>query len=510
MTQFLVECVPNISEGRRMEVVEAVVAAIKAVPGVTFLDQSSDADHNRTVLTFAGPPKAVLEGGFACIAKAAELIDMNTQEGGHPRMGATDVCPFIPISGVTMDECVELAKTLGKRVAEELNIPVYLYGKAAARPERSNLAKVRKGQYEAIKAEIKTNADRTPDFGPAELGSAGITAIGARPFLVAYNVYLTTDDVEIAQTIGKAVRHLSGGLRFVKGMGLLVDGRAQVSMNLTDYTRTPIHRVQEMIRREAARYGVGIHHAELVGLAPQEAFIDSAQWYLQLDQFEHEQVLEIALANAQAEEVVPSAAGFLDQLAAGQATPGGGSAAAYSGAMAAGLVAMVARLTIGKKKYANVEARMNEIIGLAETSRRNLAEGVQKDAAAFDRVMDAFRLPKATDEEKANRIESIERATHIAAEVPLQTADQAAAIAEIAAELTETANSNAITDAAAAANLAHSAVHIAGLNVKINAASVSDTSASAEWLHQLVALSERMQVVDNRVKQALQDRAEIF
>lgn len=509
MTQSLIECVPNISEGRRMEVVDAVVAAIKAVPGVTFLDQSSDADHNRSVLTFAGPPEAVLEGGFACIAKAAELIDMNTQEGGHPRMGATDVCPFIPISGVTMDKCVEMAQILGKRVGAELNIPVYLYEKAAARPERANLAKVRKGQYEGIREEIKTNADRAPDFGPAELGSAGITAIGARPFLIAYNVYLTTDDVQIAQTIGKAVRHLSGGLRYVKGMGLLVDGRAQVSMNLTDYTRTPIHRVQEMIRREAARYGVGIHHAELVGLAPQEAFIDSAQWYLQLDQFENEQVLEIALANAQTEEVVPSAEGFLDQLAAGQATPGGGSAAAYSGAMAAGLVAMVARLTIGKNKYAHVEARMNEIIDLAEIGRRKLAAGVQNDAAAFDEVMDAFRLPKATEAEKATRRESIERATHVAAEVPLQTAKEAVAIAEFAAELTETANSNAITDAAAAASFAQSAVHIAGLNVKINATSVSDKSAATGWVQQLVALSERMQVVDDRVRQALQDRADI-
>ena len=509
MTQSLVECVPNISEGRRMEVVDAVVAAIKAVPGVTFLDQSSDSDHNRSVLTFAGPPEAVLEGGFACIAKAAELIDMNTQEGGHPRMGATDVCPFIPITGVTMDKCVELAQTLGKRVAAELNIPVYLYEKAAARPERANLAKVRKGQYEGIKEEIKTNADRAPDFGPAELGSAGITAIGARPFLVAYNVYLTTDDVEIAQTIVKAVRHLSGGLRYVKGMGLLVDGRAQVSMNLTDYTRTPIPRVQEMIRREAARYGVGIHHAELVGLAPQEAFIDSAQWYLQLDQFEHEQVLEIALANAQVEDEAPSATGFLDQLAAGRATPGGGSAAAYSGAMAAGLVAMVARLTVGKKKYADVEARMNEIIDLAETVRSNLAEGVQKDATAFDGVMEEFRLPKETDREKAIRRDAIERATHVATEVPLETAEQAAAIAEIAAELTETANSNAITDAAAAANFAQSAVHIAGLNVKINATSVSDESAAAGWLQNLASLRERMQAVDSRVKQALQDRAGI-
>ncbi|MFQ5408273.1 MAG: glutamate formimidoyltransferase [Anaerolineales bacterium] len=509
MPQQIVECVPNISEGRNVQIVDAVVEAVKAVPGVTFLDRSSDADHNRSVLTFAGPPDAVVAGAFACISKAAELIDMDQHEGGHPRMGATDVCPFIPVSGVTMDECVELARALGKRVADELGIPVYLYEKAAMRPERENLARVRKGQYEGIRDEIVSNPDRAPDFGPARLGKAGITAIGARPFLIAYNVYLTTDEVGVAKAIGKAVRHSSGGLRFVKGMGLLVDGRAQVSMNLTDYTRTPVYRVQEMIRREANRYGADIHHAELVGLIPQEALIDSAQWYLQLDQFERRQVLEIALAEAAPEEAPASAPDFLDQLAAGTATPGGGSAAAYSGAMAAGLAAMVARLTIGKKKYAEVESRMQAIVERAEALRATLHAGVQRDAAAFDGVMEAFRRPKESEAQQAARKDAIESATHVASEVPLETARQAAEVVQLAAELAETGNVNAVTDAAAAASLAHSAVHVAGLNVKINATSVRDRAAAAGWLNQIAELEASVKEALERAHAAVRARGGI-
>lgn len=291
----IVECIPNFSEGRRPEVVEAIVAAIAAVEGVKMLDHSLDADHNRSVVTFVAPPERVVEAAFAGIARAAGLIDMTRHQGGHPRMGATDVCPFVPIRGVTMDDCVALARELGRRVGEELRIPVYLYEAAAARPERENLADVRRGQYEGLKAEIATNPDRAPDFGPAEMGTAGATAIGARPPLIAFNVYLTTDNVDIAKKIARAVRHSNGGLRFVKGMGLLVEGKAQVSMNLTDYTRTPIYRVVEMIRREAQRYGVGIESTELVGLIPQQALIDAAQWYLQLDGFEAGQVLESRL-----------------------------------------------------------------------------------------------------------------------------------------------------------------------------------------------------------------------
>ena len=330
MSTQIVECIANFSEARRPEVVEAIMAAVTSVPGVTLLDRHSDLDHNRTVLTFVGPPAEVEEAAFRAIAKAAELIDLDQHTGEHPRIGATDVVPFVPITGVTMPECVEMARRLGSRVGEELGIPVYLYEEAATRPERKNLENIRRGQYEALKEEIGVKPERQPDFGPAKVGPAGATVIGARQPLIAFNVYLTTDDVSIAKKIAKAVRNSSGGLRYVKALGLLVEGRAQVSMNLTNYRGTPVARVVEMIRREAARYGVGIHHSELVGLIPQEALVEAARWYLQLDQFEPEQILEYRLAAAQQEASGSASQNFLDALAEGTPAPGGGSAAAYS------------------------------------------------------------------------------------------------------------------------------------------------------------------------------------
>ncbi len=288
----IIECVPNFSEGRRLDVIDRIVGSIAAVPGVKVLDVQSDADHNRSVVTFIGGPEAVEEAAFRGVARAAELIDMDHHRGEHPRMGATDVVPFVPISGVTMDDCVALARRLGERVGSELDIPVFLYGEAATRPDRRNLADVRRGQYEGLKAEIETNPDRAPDFGPARMGEAGATAVGARPPLVAFNVYLRTGDVGVARAIARAVRHSSGGLRHVKALGLLVEGRAQVSMNLTDYRRTPIHRVMEMIRSEAARYGVMVESSEVVGLVPNEALVDAARFYLQLDGLGSEQILE--------------------------------------------------------------------------------------------------------------------------------------------------------------------------------------------------------------------------
>lgn len=294
--QRIVECVPNFSEGRRREVIDQIVTSIGAVAGVRVLDVESDADHNRTVVTFIGEPEAVEEAAFRGIRRAAELIDMEQHRGAHPRMGATDVVPFVPVRGVTMDDCVEMARRLGARVGDELGIPVYLYEAAATRPERVNLADVRRGEYEGIRREIATDPQRAPDFGPREMGRAGATAIGARPPLIAFNVYLTTDDVRIAQAIAKAVRHSSGGLRYVKALGLLVEGRAQVSMNLTDYRKTPIARVVELIRAEAARYGVAIAESEIVGLVPQEALLDAAVHYLQLHRFSVDQVLENRLA----------------------------------------------------------------------------------------------------------------------------------------------------------------------------------------------------------------------
>ena len=288
----IVECVPNFSEGRRQPVIEAIARAIASVQGVRVLDVQSDADHNRTVVTFVGEPEAVTEGAFQGIATAARLIDLNHHRGEHPRIGAADVVPLVPVRGVTMEECVALARQLGQRVGEELGIPVYLYEEAATRPDRRNLADIRRGEYEGLKEEILTNPNRAPDFGPARLGPAGATVIGARPFLIAYNVFLTTNNVDIARQIAHAVRHSSGGLRYVKALGLLVNGKAQVSMNLTDFRHTPVHRVVEMIRREAARYGVAIERSELIGLIPQQALFDAAQWYLQLDGFTPDQVLE--------------------------------------------------------------------------------------------------------------------------------------------------------------------------------------------------------------------------
>jgi len=288
----MIECVPNFSEGRRSDVIEAIVAAMAGVPGAKVLDVRSDVDHNRSVVTLVGSPSAVSEAAFRGIGRAAELIDMDHHRGEHPRMGATDVVPFVPLTGATMEDCVQLARQLGARVGDELGIPVYLYEAAATRPERRNLADVRRGEFEGLKEEIASNPERAPDFGPSVLGSAGATAIGARPPLLAFNVYLNTDQVAPAKAIARAIRHSSGGLRFVKALGLLVEGQAQVSMNLTDFHRTPLARVLELIRAEAGRYGLSVTRSEVVGLVPVEALLEAAQFYLQLRGFSADQVLE--------------------------------------------------------------------------------------------------------------------------------------------------------------------------------------------------------------------------
>jgi glutamate formiminotransferase len=293
----IVQCVPNFSEGRRQDVIDQIVAALRQVPDVEVLDVQSDLDHNRSVINIVGPPQAVGEAAFQGIAKAAELIDMNHHRGGHPRMGATDVVPFVPVRDITMSECAELARKLGARVAEELHVPVYLYEAAATRPDRVNLADVRRGEYEGLKEQIGVDPERAPDFGPRRMGSAGATAIGARPPLIAFNVYLNTGDVAPAKVIARAVRHSSGGLRFVKALGLLVEGQAQVSMNLTDFHATPVHRVLELIRVEAARHGLSVTRTEVVGLLPAQALLDAAQFYLQLHDFSPDQILENRIAS---------------------------------------------------------------------------------------------------------------------------------------------------------------------------------------------------------------------
>lgn len=294
----IVECVPNFSEGRNNEVIEAIVEEVRRVEGAKLLDYSSDKSHNRTVVTIVGKPEAVTTAAFNLAKKAAELIDMSVHEGEHPRMGATDVIPFIPIADVTMAECVEMAREVGRRMGEELNIPVYLYEDAATTPQRGNLAEVRKGQYEGFFEKIKKE-EWKPDFGPATMNvKAGATAVGARVPLVAYNVNLATDNIEIASAIAKKVRFLGGGLRYVKGIGVMLEERniAQVSMNLVNYEKTAIYQAFEMVKMEAQRYGIAVIGSEVIGLVPMKSLIDCAEYYLQIEDFSMDQILEKRVA----------------------------------------------------------------------------------------------------------------------------------------------------------------------------------------------------------------------
>lgn len=502
----LIECIPNFSEARRPEIIDQIVAAITSVEGARLLDRSSDLDHNRTVITFAGPPFAVEEAAYRAIRTAAELIDLNNHQGEHPRIGATDVVPFVPLSDATMEECIAIAKRLGQRVGSELNIPVYFYESAATRPERTNLETIRKGQYEGLKSEIETNPDRAPDFGPAKLSGAGATVIGARNPLIAFNVYLTTSDVDIAKKIAKAIRHSSGGLRYVKGLGLLVEGRAQVSMNLTNFRETPIARVVETIRREAQRYGVGIHHSELVGLIPQEALTDAAVWYMQLDQFDKRQVLESRLFEAPASDPAANGPSFIEELAAPTPTPGGGSAAAYAGAMGAGLVAMVAGLTIGKKKYADVEAEMQAVRVVAENLRKELTQAVDDDASAFEALMGTFRLPKETEEEKTVRNAAILNATLNAAHIPLHVAEQVIKVMDLALKCARKGNVNAVSDAMSGFAMCRASLTAAGYNVRINLKSLEDPSLGEKMLIELKDLEEKADKLEKEIRQIVSER----
>jgi glutamate formiminotransferase/formiminotetrahydrofolate cyclodeaminase len=508
MPNPLVECIPNYSEARRPEVVEAILSSIRSVAGVTLLDKHSDLDHNRTVVTMIGAPAAVEEAAFQSIKKAAELINLDEHTGAHPRIGATDVVPFVPIADIAMSECVEMARRLGKRVADELSIPVYLYEEAASKPERQNLENIRKGQYEGLKEEILTHPERTPDFGPSKLGTAGATVIGARAPLIAFNVYLTTTDISVAQKIAKAVRNSSGGLRYVKAMGVMVEGRAQVSMNLTNYRHTPIARVVEMVRREAERYGVGIHHSELVGLVPQEALVDAAVWYTQMDQFEPAQILESRLFEASRSAEGSSAApDFLTELASAAPTPGGGSAAAHTAAAAAALVAMVGRLTVGKKKYADVEAKMWPMIEAADTLREKLVKTVDEDAASFLGFIATTKLPKETPEQIAAREQAMEAATLESARVPFETVKLAYQVMELAASAAELGNLNAISDAASAVHLASAAIQSAGLNILVNVKNLKDPAAAEEYVKGLREYEHKASQLEEKVKAVIIQRA---
>lgn len=476
----LVECVPNFSEGRNKSVVQSVVAEISRDRSIRLLDQEMNADHNRSVVTFVGEPEAVLEAALRGVRKATELIDMRQHRGEHPRMGATDVLPFVPVGSTTLERCVELAKKAGERIGSELGIPVYLYEAAATRPSRQNLADVRRGELEGIAASIGSDPDRMPDYGPSAVHpTAGAIAVGARLPLLAFNVNLGTSDIEVARKIAKAIRFQSGGLRYVKALGfaLAERGIVQVSMNLVNTWGTPVHRVFALIRDEAERYGVPIVGSEVVGLVCQDALLDVAEHALRLENFSRDQVLENRLVRSigAREQAVPE---FLDEVASSSPTPGGGSVSALAGALAGALGTMVARLTIGKKRYAEIEDRMRSLEGELTALRGELLDLVQEDARAYEAYRTARRMSSRTPEEVATRDAAIRNAAGGAARVPLRTAETCVRVLERLVDVAAQGNENAVSDAGVAAWLARAGAEGGVLNVAINLAELPEPDRS--------------------------------
>jgi len=472
----IVECIPNFSEGRDLEKVKQILKAITAVPGIVLLDHESDADHNRSVVTFAGEPQAVVEAAFQAIKKAAELINLDQHTGEHPRMGATDVCPLVPLQGIKDQECIDYAKDLAKRVASELDIPIYLYEKAATRPERENLADVRRGQYEGIKTEIATDPSREPDYGPKALGPAGITAIGVREPLVAYNINLRTNDLEIATKIANTVRHKSGGFHYCKALGFRLEdkGIVQVSMNLTNYKKTTVHHVFEAVKREAQRYGVQVLESEVIGLIPQAALVKAAKYYLQIDGLKNKQILEQVLQQKM-EKSRQYLDAFLDETASSSPVPGGGSVAALAGSLAAALSSMVANLTRDRD--------MSSLLALTESKRLRLYQLIQEDAQAYKQVGAAY---------KAKDPEAVEMALKGAAQTPLEIAETALSLLDPLAEQVAHGNQNAISDCGVAIHMIEAAVKGGILNIKINTNSIKDPAFVREMDEKCRALRQEL------------------
>lgn len=479
----IVECIPNFSEGRDQAKLDQILDEIKSA-GVELLDQEKDPDHNRAVVTFVGEPEAVLEAAFLAVKKAAELIDLNKHKGEHPRMGATDVVPFVPISNVTTRECVEMAKRLGKRIAEELKIPIYLYEAAATRPDRENLAIIRKGEFEGLRDEIETNPDRHPDFGEPKIHpTAGATVVGARFPLVAFNINLNTADVSIAQNIAKAIRFGSGGFRYTKSLGfeLKEEKRAQVSCNMTNYTKTPLCRVFETVKREAQRYGVSIKESEIVGLVPEKALIDTAIYYLQLDRFNEDQILEYKLHGKAGKQSIMD---FLHVLALAKPTPGGGSVAALQGALGTALLSMVTGITVNKTK----DKELEDFHGFLKLSTYEFYRYIDKDKNAFDKVIEAFKLNEDTEKDKKKKKNAIQNAYKYAAQVPFEVCKKILFIYPYARILAKKGLKNAISDVGVALFSLHSGFMAARVNVLINLNSIKDKEFNTSVKQELDAL----------------------
>jgi len=505
----LVECVPNFSEGRRPEVIDAICDAITSIDGVVLLDKEMDSDHNRAVVTFVAHPNLAVDAAFEGYKKAAELIDMTTHKGEHPRMGACDVCPFIPIQDMDIDEAVELANKLGKRVGEELKIPVFLYEDAASSPKRKNLAKVRKGEYEGMCDAIGKDKTRVPDYGPNKMNQkSGATAIGVRFPLVAFNVYLGTNNKDIADKIADAVRSLRGGYRFVKALGFEIKERnqVQISMNLVNYPKTPVFRVFETIKSEAARWGVLVTSSEIIGLVPNDAMLAVSDYYLRLENFTKAQVLEEKLTSLGGTSAGAVKESFYDEVASSSPAPGGGSVAAAAGALSGSLAAMVCRLSVGKKKYKDVKEELSKVRDEADVLRIDLEKLITTDMEAFNKVMECFKLPKGTDEEKTARDKAIEEANKEASEVPLEVMKKSLACMKLAQVVAEKGNENSITDAGVAGLMGMAAVDGAGYNVRINLTSVNDKKYVEKIKKEVKKITSDAQIVDKTIRDLVESK----
>jgi glutamate formiminotransferase/formiminotetrahydrofolate cyclodeaminase len=499
----LIESVPNFSEGRDPAKVDAIVHVMSIVPGVYVLDREMDADHNRCVITLAGEPEAVGEATILAAGKALELIDMNHHIGAHPRVGATDVIPFIPIEGATLEDCVVLARRVGNELWKRYRIPIFFYEAAATRPDRVNLENVRRGQYEGLREELRKNHERQPDVGEPKLHpTAGVTVVGARKFLVAYNVNLNTPDISIANKIAKAIRYSSGGLRYVKSMGVDLKARniAQVSINLTDYENTPMHRVYEMVKREAARYGVMPVGSEIVGLVPKKAIEMAADYFLQLENFSPSQVFENKLASvlsgAPAEskdaKFATLARPFLDAVAEPTATPGGGSVSAYAAALAAALGQMVAGLARKKKSQILHVEKLSDHLDALRRIADEFTAAIDRDASSYDFVMTAFKLPNSTPEEIAKRDAAIQAATKGAAEVPLEVARKSADLRDRLVQLEALSPASMKSDLLVARLMAVAGANGALANVEINLDGLKEASYVAAMRTKVDELRKRL------------------
>jgi len=520
----LVECVPNFSEGRNMDIINAITKEIESVEEVMLLDVDPGVATNRTVVTFAGSPEKMKIAAFNAIKKAAELIDMSKHRGEHSRIGATDVCPFVPVSEVTMEECVEIAKEVGKRVGEELGIPVYLYEEAAARPERENLANIRQGEYEGLEEKLK-DPEWKPDYGEAVFNPrSGATVIGAREFLIAYNVNLNTKDKKIAGEIGKTIREagkskkdengkivrdengkavkIPGALKKVKAVGWYIEeyGQAQVSINLTSYKVTPFHKVFEEVKYQAEKLGTLVTGSELVGLIPKDAMLEAGRYFLEkqglspgvpeedlihmaimsmgLSQISHfdpeKKIIEYRVRKKEGTFTEEKICDFINELSRSSHAPGGGSVCALCGSISAALSSMVANLTYGKKGYEDNWEEAKKLALDSQELKDRFLDGVNKDAEAFDKVMEAIRLPGKTDEDKEKKKKATEEAYKKATLVPLSVLKYSFKALELAKKGAFIGNINAVSDAGVAGLTAYAASEGAYYNVKINLDNIED------------------------------------